>query len=168
MLPRNLRQEALCRAYVRAVAARSGVICGGIENDLGFDLFLRSVESHDQQFWDGGAQLDIQLKSTTRAEVRETSVVYDLDARAYNILRQANTNRPRILVLLVLPEAESEWLSQTEDALLLRRCAYWISLRGAEPSTAQTTVRITVRRANVFSVDSLQALLVRAREGELL
>jgi hypothetical protein len=138
-----------------------------MENDLGFDLLLRSVETHDRQLWDSGAQLDVQLKSTVRAEVRETLVAYDLDVRAYNILRQENLNRPRILVLLVLPEEEGEWLGQTEEALILRRCAYWTSLRGAAAPAAQTTIRILIPRANVFSVESLQALMDRAREGAL-
>jgi hypothetical protein len=168
MLPRNLRQEALCRAYVRAVAAQAGVICGGTENDLGFDLLLRGVETHGQQLWDSGAQLDVQLKSTTRGDVRDTVVAYDLEVRAYNILRQENINRPRILVLLLLPEHEGDWLNQTEEALIVRRCAYWASLRGAKPLTAQTTVRILIPRANVFSVESLRALLDRARGGDLL
>jgi hypothetical protein len=168
MLPRNLRQEALCRAYVRVIAARAGVICGGAENDLGFDLLLRGVETHGQQLWDSGAQIDVQLKSTTRTAVRETVVAYDLEVRAYKILRQENINRPRILVLLLLPEDESDWLSQTEESLIVRRCAYWTSLRGAQPSTARRTVRILIPRANVFSVESLQALLNRAREGDLL
>jgi len=167
MLPRNLRQEALSRSYVRAVAARAGVISGGTENDLGFDLLLRGVEIHDQQYWDGGPQLDIQLKSTTRAEVRETVVVHDLEVRAYDLLRQENVSRPRILVVLVLPEDESQWLSQSEDALILRRCAYWVSLRGAKPTTAQATVRILIPRANVFSVESLQTLMDQAREESL-
>jgi hypothetical protein len=167
MLPRNLRQEALSRAYVRAVAARAGIICGSTENDLGFDLFLRSVEIHGQQLWDGGPQLDVQLKSTSRADVRETVVVYDLEVRAYNILRQENASRPRILVVLILPEDESEWTSQTEEALILRRCAYWMSLRGAGPTTAQASVRILIPRANVFSVQALQTLMDRARGSEM-
>jgi hypothetical protein len=167
MLPRNLRQEALSRAYVRAIAARAGVICGGTENDLGFDLFLRSVEVHGNQVWDSGRQLDVQLKSTTRAAIRETEVAYDLEVRAYQILREGNVPRPRFLVVLVLLDDESEWVDQTEDALILRRCAYWTSLRGAEPTAAQTTVRILIPRANVFSVQSLQELIDRARRGEM-
>ncbi len=166
MLPRNLRQEALCRAYVRAVAARTGLICGATENDLGFDLFLRGVEVHGHQVWDGGPQLDGQLKSTTRAAVREDAVAYDLEVRAYNILRQPNASRPRILVVLVLPEDENEWSSQTEDALILRRCAYWMSLRGAEAPASQTTVRIAIPRGNVFSIESIQTLMDRAQGGE--
>lgn len=166
MLPRNLRQEALCRAYVRAVAAQAGVICGGTENDLGFDLLLRSVEIHGQQLWDSGPQIDVQLKSTTRANIREDAVAYDLEVRAYNILRQVNVSRPRILVVLVLPDEEGEWLDQTEDALIVRRCAYWMSLRGSAPTTAQASIRIPIPRANVFSVQALQSLMDRARRGE--
>jgi hypothetical protein len=41
------------------------------------------------------------------------------------------------------------------------------SLRGTEPTTAQTTVRILIPRANVFSIQSLQALMDRARGGEM-
>jgi hypothetical protein len=57
-----------------------------------------------------------------------TEVVYDLDVRTYEVLR-APTSTPH-LVLLVLPEDESLWVQQTEDELVLRRCAYWISFRG--------------------------------------
>ena len=43
MLPRNQRQEALSRAYVRAVAARAGVLCTDTTQDFGIDLFFRAV-----------------------------------------------------------------------------------------------------------------------------
>jgi hypothetical protein len=164
MLPRNLRQEALSRAYVRAVAARAGVICGTTENDLGLDLLLRAVVIHDQQYWDAGPQIDLQLKSTTRAEVRDGEVIYDLDVRAYDVMRQ-EANRPRLLVVLLLPEDESLWVSQSVDELILRRCAYWISLRGAAPTSNQATVRIAIPQGNVFSADALQRLMAEADGG---
>jgi hypothetical protein len=166
MLPRNLRQEALSRAYVRAIAARAGVICGTTENDLGFDMLLRAVVVHDQQFWDSGPQIDIQLKSTTRAEFREAEVLYDLDVRTYNLLRQ-EANRARLLVLLVLPDDEALWLSQSVDELILRRCAFWMSLRGWAATTNQTTVRIPIPHENVFSAGALQRLMAEANGGDL-
>jgi hypothetical protein len=162
MLPRSQRQEALSRAYVRAVAAQAGVICGTAESDFGIDLYLRAVESHGPQYWDTGAQLDVQVKSTTRAALREDDVAYDLEVRAYNLLRQEKCLRPRVLVLLVLPDDEAEWLSHSEEELSLRRCAYWTSLRGAAPTDAQTTIRITLPRANVFSAEALTRLLDEA------
>jgi hypothetical protein len=159
MLPRNQRQEALSRAYVRAVAAQAGVLCGETDQDFGIDLFLRAVEVHDHQCWDAGPQLDVQLKSSTRAEVRDAEVAYDLEVRAYNLLRAQTVCRPRLLILLVLPEDETQWLQQTVDELILRQCAYWFSLFGAPPTTNQTTVRITIPRGNVFSVEALRGLL---------
>jgi hypothetical protein len=165
MLPRNLRQEALSRAYVRAVAARAGVICGATENDFGLDMILRAVVVHDGQFWDSGPQIDVQLKSTTRAEVRDTVVLYDLEVRAYDWLRQEVGDRPRLLVVLVLPEDEALWLSQSVDELILRRCAYWMSLRGAAPTTNQATIRIPIPQANVFSAESLRRLMAEAGGG---
>jgi len=159
MLPRNQRQEALSRAYVRAIAAQAGVICTALETDFGFDLLLRAVILAGQQYWDGGAQVEVQLKSTTRAAMQETSLVYDLEVRAYDLLRQVRVGRPRILVLVVLPEEESQWLTQSEDDLILRRCAYWMSFRGAATTASHTTVRIAVPRANVFSVESLQRMM---------
>jgi hypothetical protein len=130
-------------------------------------MLLQGVDLLQQKCWDSGPQLDLQLKSTTRAKVRKTVVVHDLEVRTYNLLRQKIIIRPRILVVLVLPEDEGQWLSQSEDALILRRCAYWTSLRGAEPTTARKTVRIQIPRANVFSVESLQALMDQARKESM-
>jgi hypothetical protein len=137
MLPRIQRQESLSRAYVRAIAGQAGMICGSTEHDFGCDLVLREVEVHSEQYWDSGPQLDLQLKSTTRAHVQGSEVIYDLEVRAYNLLRQEPCNHPRILVLLVLPEDETQWLTQSVEELVLRRCAYWMSLSGAEPTTNQ-------------------------------
>ncbi len=36
---------------------------------------------------------------------------------------------PRILVVIVVPELLDEWIAQTEENLVMRRCGYWFSLR---------------------------------------
>jgi hypothetical protein len=106
------------------------------------------------------------LKSTTRAEEREAKVIHDLEVRAYNLLREPIVlGSSRILVLLVLPEDETQWTTQTVEELILRRCAYWMSLCGAEPTTAHTTVRIAIPRTNVFSSEALKALMNLLRQG---
>jgi hypothetical protein len=165
MLPTNQRQEALSRAYVRAVAARAGVICGELGQDYGIDMYLRTVPVLGQRYVDMGDQLDLQLKSSTRSRASETEVVHDLEVRAYEVLRAATLGCPRILVLLVLPEDEALWVSQTVEELLLRRCAYWTSLRGAAATANQATIRISIPAANVFSADAVRALLEQVSEG---
>lgn len=144
-------------AFVRAVAARAGVLCGKPESDFGLDLFIRGVEQEGRQYTDTGPQVDIQLKSTTRAAVLEEEIVYDLEVRAYNLLRRPSAS-PRILVLLVLPEDERLWMRQSEDELILRHCAYWLSLADTAPTTNEATVRIRIPRSNVFSVDAVRSM----------
>jgi Domain of unknown function (DUF4365) len=152
------------RAYVQAVAAQAGVICSKPELDYGIDLCLRAVEVRDGRHLDVSVQLDLQLRSTTLANVSDAQVAYDLDVDTSNDLRTSRVRCPRILVLLVLPGEESEWLSQTPEALALRRAAYWLSLRSFPARTATRTVRVPIPIANLFSVAAVQALLRRVRD----
>ena len=76
MLPRNLRQEALSRAYVRAIAARAGAVCVEATQDFGIDFYLRAVTFQAGRYSDTGPELDVQLKSTTRAEMSDTEVIH--------------------------------------------------------------------------------------------
>jgi hypothetical protein len=71
-------------------------------------------------------------------------------------------------VVLVLPEDEDLWLSQSHEELILRRCAYWLSLRGAEPTTARSSIRVPIPLAQVFSVPALQTMMNRLLRGEPL
>ncbi len=166
MLPRNLRQEAMARAYVQAVAARAGLIATAPAADFGIDLCLHSVESRGRRWGPGPVQVDLQLKSTTRAHLRGEHLYYDLDVKNYDDLRSPAPMCPRLLVVLVLPEQEEEWLHQTAEELTLRRCAYWLWLAGADATTATTTVRVQVPLAQVFSVESMQNLVARLGRGE--
>jgi hypothetical protein len=159
LLTRSHRQEALCRAYVRAVAAQAGVICCEPEQDYGIDLCLRAVRRRDQRHADVGGQLDLQLKSTTRAVQGVDAIAYDLEVKSYDDLRAGGDNCPRILVVLVMPEEEADWLTQSAEELALRRCAYWVSLEGAGPTEATSTMRVHLPLANVFSVEAVQSLL---------
>jgi hypothetical protein len=163
MITRSHRQESLSRAYVRTIAAMAGVICTVPEQDYGIDKSFRAVRSRGQRHEDVSGHLDVQIKSTTRADVSETEVAYDLDVRNYEDLRVEGENCPRILVILVLPKDETDWLSQSVDELILRHCAYWMRLEGLPPSKATSTVRVRIPRKNVFSVEALKALLANLR-----
>jgi Domain of unknown function (DUF4365) len=94
-------------------------------------------------------------------------VIYDLAVANYNDLRMEEAGTPRILVLLVMPDDEERWIEQTEEMLLLRHCAYWVSLKGMPATSNTKTVRISVPRVNVFSVNGLRALMDKVRRKEL-
>jgi hypothetical protein len=168
LLTRNHRQEALSRAYVQAVAACAGLGLSRPDLDYGIDLSLHAIVARGRRRVDAGSVLDVQIKSTARAVFDETSLAYDLETKTYDDLRATDARRIRILVLVVLPDDEAEWLSQTEEELTIRGQAYWLSLRGAPARAAKKTVRIRIPRSNVFSVPAVRELLDRLDRGEVL
>ncbi len=107
MITRQHRQELLCRAYVHAIAAQAGLLCSRPEPDYGIDLSLRKVEVQGRRHLDTSVQVDLQLRSTTRASVTGTEVKVDLDVQTYHYLRTQETFCPRILVVLVMPAEEA-------------------------------------------------------------
>ena len=161
-LPRNTLQEGLCRAYVQAITAQAGAICATPSPDFGIDLCIRDVMRTPDGFDDVSRQIDLQLKSTTRAISSDTEVAVDLDARMYNSLCRRSGNIHQFLVVLVLPPEETEWLTHTPEELIVRRCAYWISLEGRGPTSATSSVRVRIPRENIFTAEVVQQLLVEA------
>lgn len=168
------RKELLSFAWVEAIAACCGLSSCRPYPDYGVDIILkrvatvlRSGESKPIRV-PSGYSLELQLKSTVAAMVRDDEVVYDLKADAYSKLADADVGCERILVVLVLPHDEQSWVDATEDGLRLRGCAYWISLRGRPVEPGKTKVRIAIPRANVFSPQTLECIMNCVSKGEPL
>jgi hypothetical protein len=85
----------------------------------------------------------------------------------YDDLRDDTVMVPRILVVVLVPDDISDWMQHTEPELLLRRCGYWCSLRGLEPTQNKQTVSVSIDRANLFSPDGLGQIMERLRTGGL-
>jgi hypothetical protein len=159
------RQEALSRAYIQAVASKCGMNCSFREFDYGIDVTLHEITRRDDRYVESGFKLDVQAKSSINAIFEEKFIKYDLEKKNYDDLRDPNVETPRILVLLALPQLEDDWAIFSEDSLILKRCAYWISLKGWEPSDNETTVRVSIPRSNCFHMAALNEIMGRTREG---
>jgi hypothetical protein len=168
LLTRNHRQEALSRAFVQAVAACAGVGTRYPLQDYGIDLSLHAIAAQGRRRVEVGIALDVQIKSTARAVIGSETVAYDLEKKAYDDLRATDVRADRILVLVVLPNDEGAWTSQSEESLTIHGRAYWMSLRSAPPSSARKSVRIRIPRMNVFSPWDLRNLFGRLKRGEEL
>jgi Domain of unknown function (DUF4365) len=166
VLIRTHRQEAVSRAYIHTIAARCGLGCSFRDFDYGIDLTVHAISRIGRRYVESGFNLDIQAKSTTTAATTSSQVLYDMEVKTYDDLRDPGVGCPRILVLLVMPEEESAWTEQNEDHLLLRRCAYWMSLKGMSSTTNTATIRVAIPRANQFSVDALTQLMDKVRKRE--
>ena len=108
------------------------------------------------------------LKCTSVKALRGDHVVCPLKLKNYDDLRLDDPIVPRMLVVVLVPGDESQWLRQTEEELCLRRCAYWRCLRGMGESRVLAKVAIRLPRQNLFSVEGLQALMSRAGRREPL
>lgn len=82
-----------------------------------------------------------------------------MKTKNYDDLRGEGFLVPRILVVVTVPVAAQEWLSQSEEEMILRHCGYWVSLREA-PATENThSVTVDIPRRNVFDVEALRRLM---------
>lgn len=95
-------------------------------------------------------------------------ISWSLSRAHYDILR-GNALVSRILVVLVLPAEESDWVHHSAESLILGRCAYWESLRGRGPiEGARDSTSVHIPRANVFSPSTLERLMEKVSREEAL
>ena len=156
------QKEGLSLAYVKALAARAGFSTAAPEPDR---------DSVDVRIMAGGPRrpaLDLQLKATTDlAEAQDGFRRFRLRIKNYDDLR-VETQTPRLLVVLDLPQDEAQWMTVTTEELVLRRRAYWVSLQqGHEEVVRQETVTVRIPEGNVLDVATLRTLMERSRSGDI-
>ncbi|WP_168210326.1 DUF4365 domain-containing protein [Persicimonas caeni] len=159
-------KEELSYAYVHAVASKTAFSCDRVSKDRdSIDVTIRAKGKLAEDSKVYSPVLDLQLKATSNATIREGQVVFDLKMKNYDELRE-RSQTPRLLVVLVLPANEDEWLEFGAEQLVARRCCYWYSLRGAEEVDNETSRRIEIPQVQVFSPEQLRALMVKASRYE--
>lgn len=167
MTPEQLKEE-VSKAYVHAVAARCGVAVANWTQDHGcLDTTLRAAAAI------GGGHLqkpkvDIQLKATTRTDVEhEDHIAWSLEIGHYDQLR-ATALVPHLLVILLLPPNLEDSVQHTAEQLVLRRCAYWVTMTGMETAPeGQKSRTVHVPKSQPFSPDGLREILSTVSRGEL-
>lgn len=165
MTPTQL-QEEISKAYLHALAAKNGFAVGQWSQDHGcVDATVGAASTLGAGLL-SKPKLDVQLKATAQADAEKSDhVAWTLDVDHYDALR-ATTHVPHILVVLLLPSEVTSSVEHSLDHLLIRRCAYWVWLKGAPAAEpGQKTKTIHVPKANVFSPDGLRAILERISQG---
>ncbi|MBY0201778.1 hypothetical protein J2T16_001686 [Paenibacillus intestini] len=159
-------KEGLSRAYVIAVAHKAGMNFSKPDFDYGFDGTFRDTRNYNGRYCDTGFCIDIQLKATENVVMEEDYIKYDLEVKNYNDLVLKDVGSPRILVLYVLPPEQDEWLNVSEFGTTLKNCAWWCSLKGMEPTTNSSRVRIKVPKSQLLTEVSLKSLMNKVKMGE--
>lgn len=160
VLADNDRKEELSYAYLSALSAMAGYTCerGPVPDRDSVDASLKA----------GGLlrpQIDVQLKATSSASRSRGNLHFRLARKNYDDLRILRMC-PIILVVLELPEEQSDWLQSDAERLILRRCARWLSLRG-HPEIAMESTTVYIPESQLLDVDELVRLMDLARQGSL-
>lgn len=154
-------EERLSMVYAHAVAARAGYVIALHDLDRdGIDLRIQA----------GGAMrpaLDLQMKATFNLRQSDgESFRFPLPVHNYNSLRM-RTQTPRLLVVLHLPRDERQWVTITDEELVIRRCAYWLNLRDWEETVNEHSITVAIPKGNRFDVTGLRALMEQSRTGKI-
>lgn len=161
MIDLNDRKELFSLAYIRAVAAHAGyqVVVPRTDKDS-VDGVLMGDEGRRPR-------IEFQAKATSQDVLGAEHLAFALPVKNYNDLR-ADVIVPRLLIVVLMPGAESDWLVHSEEELRLRRCGYWLSLVGTEATDNVTSATIRIPRSQVFDTTQVRQLMARAERGEPL
>jgi hypothetical protein len=167
-LPTQTIQELISTSYVRAVIAYAGFSPSRPENDFGVDLEVRRIQKFQSKIIDSSVVLEFQLKASINWEIKDSHVIYDLEADAYNklVYRRDRTSMPCILVLCCLPKEQSSWLKISEDEFIIRKCCYYHLIDGEETKNTGSQ-RIKIPRTQLLTPLSIKDLSERSLRGEL-
>lgn len=85
----------------------------------------------------------------------------------YDNLRRVTHASPRILAVLFLPPKAKDWLTHSQEQLVLRKCAYWVSLRGPPPTDNHAGVTVRIPKNQVFDGAGLMQLMASISRQEI-
>lgn len=159
------RKEGVGNAFVQAVAAKAGFICHKPDFDL--DCVDWGISGRGGEGTVRSPKLELQLKCTARDLLDEDSIHYPLDVNTYDNLRAENYLVPRILLVVIMPESPSDWISQSDEQLSLRHFGYWVSLRGKPRVENRETVTVYVPLFQTFTIKALKNIMKRIEAGGL-
>lgn len=165
-IPANDVEANLSYAYLHAVAARAGAVCKPGERDednKGIDATVRIFGPFPNAQYIKSLHLDIQIKATIATPTdRETHWSYFIKGRErYEKLCQPCEAVPLLLVVLFLPDDSEQWVEHSPESLILRRCAYWVSLRGAPACTNTTGQTVYLPKNQELTSQSLLDVAAR-------
>jgi hypothetical protein len=172
-LTENDIKAELSYAYLHAIAARAGFGCevaGRHSDNAGVDAYVRVKERLASDSRHTNFPFEVQLKATSQAPAVEAGKYsyWIQDVGRYDELRERSGPMPKLLVVLFLPANAAHWLEHSEDGLVSRRCAYWVSLWDAPPSTNKTGQTVYLPKGNLLSVEGLRGIALKlSREEEI-
>ncbi|HEX4420734.1 MAG TPA: DUF4365 domain-containing protein, partial [Kofleriaceae bacterium] len=101
-------------AYVEAVAAAAGFFVQIADRGMDKDGVDATVMRRGPMGVTQSPRLDLQIKSQGCGELTEDPFPHVLKIKGYDDLRATSYQVPRILVIVLVPQAISEWVVHSE------------------------------------------------------
>lgn len=164
-LSQNMQMEEYQKAYVHALAS----CCGWNFQPLNTPDYDGVDVKIFGRFKDGDVpcrpEIEVQLKSTTNLSVGDKVVKYQLRVENYNLLYGNHFSIPRYLFVLDLDEEPITWATLTDEALLLSKKCYWISLEKYGPIDNTSSITIEIPKDQVLTRESLNEIMKKSALG---
>jgi hypothetical protein len=154
-------QEQLSVVYLSALATSAGFVFAQENLDrTGTDLMVRGGKC-------GFPQIDWQIKACKTLTAPKGGIIsYPLKKRNYDLLIE-KSGHPRLLMIYQMPDDKPSWLHCDEEKMVLKKCAYWVSLKGLPPSDNDTSVTVQIPVNQVLTIQELRRLMEQARLGHI-
>ncbi|MDX3077241.1 DUF4365 domain-containing protein [Streptomyces sp. MI02-7b] len=156
--------ETLQVGYLHAVAAAAGCSLAQPFPDNGIDWHIsHSSRGHDI---DDEVTIKVQLKCTYQVAPRPPGPTFAFTLENEHLVKLARSpvSVHKILVVMLVPRTQEDWLRAGHDRLELRHCCYWTNLAGhAVTGKRKTTVRIPTAR--IFDDRALCEIMTRVGAG---
>jgi hypothetical protein len=166
MLGDNKIKEEINLAYILAIAGSNGFITEFTRVDVdSIDVTIKISGKLSEDSILSSPEIKIQLKATSNADIKDNNIHFPLPKKNYDDLRARCAN-PRLLVVLCLPELKTDWLSHSSDELVLKKCAYYLSIKDYPDSSNETSVTVKIPLENVFSPTSLFEMMLKTSKQE--
>ncbi len=150
--------------YLHAVAAAAGCTLSQPFPDNGIDWHVsHSAPGHT---WTTRSPSRSSSRPPTRYHPNPPAPAFSFTLDNAHLAKLARTPVAvhKILVVMLVPRTQDDWLRAHHDRLDLRHCCYWTNLAG-HPATGRhrTTVRIPTTR--IFDDRALCAIMARVGAG---
>jgi hypothetical protein len=154
----NALQGDYGECWLEAVAASDGILHGR-PTTLDFEKADVELVLQEEVGDTTYPAVKAQVKTTHDFRVQDDgTLVYDLDVKAYDVLRRDNHAIRRVLVVLGLSEGHDRVRVDETGALLFGRGA-WVSLEGSPATANTTTIAVHLPPENTLDPDGIRRML---------
>ncbi|MBE9197755.1 DUF4365 domain-containing protein [Nodularia sp. LEGE 06071] len=159
-MDRNTQKEEFSYAYIQAVASVAGYtveLKRRAMDNAGVDVTIEVPGEIGETLF---PKFDAQVKCTASQNIFHSSYIkFPLEIKNYQKLRHENPLTPQLLIVVLVPADVNGWMNISEEETLMKKCGYWISLKGRPITNNTTTITIDIPRTNLFTPSALSLIM---------